>query len=236
MHFLALLKTAFSLWMLVDAAQRRAPYFWYFIIMMPFGELAYFFAVKIHDPQFRSIRKKLSTRRIPLSQLRYNAKNSPSLNNKLLLAQSLHDHGQHQEAVEHFTAVLTHDGADKRALFGLGNSLMQLGEYRRATETLSRLVKDDIGYQQYAAASCLAQSYWMNGERDQAVSFFQDVVKKSQLLEHQTQLASFLVELGRKEEAHELLKRALDDYENSPSFVKKKNKRYARQARTILQG
>ena len=40
-------QTAFSIWMLVDAIQRRAPYYWYFIIAMPFGEWIYFFMVKI---------------------------------------------------------------------------------------------------------------------------------------------------------------------------------------------
>ena len=36
-------------WMLVDAIQRRPPYYWYIVVFMPFGPLVYFFAIKIHD-------------------------------------------------------------------------------------------------------------------------------------------------------------------------------------------
>ena len=49
MHLAFMLSTAFSLWMLVDAVQRGLGAKWGWIIMIPFGEFAYFFAVKIHD-------------------------------------------------------------------------------------------------------------------------------------------------------------------------------------------
>ncbi len=49
MHFLLLLSYAFSVWMLVDAYQRRAEHYWYLIIFFPLGECVYFFLVKVHD-------------------------------------------------------------------------------------------------------------------------------------------------------------------------------------------
>jgi hypothetical protein len=47
---------AFSLWMLIDAYRRNADQFWYVIILVPLGEWAYFFLVKIRDYEglFRS--------------------------------------------------------------------------------------------------------------------------------------------------------------------------------------
>jgi len=54
------LQSAFSLWMLVDALQRRQERYWYFVVLMPFGELVYFFVVKIHDPDMRWLKNSLS--------------------------------------------------------------------------------------------------------------------------------------------------------------------------------
>ena len=50
MHYLILLLSyALSIWMLVDACKRGAQGWWIVIILVPFGELVYFFVVKIHD-------------------------------------------------------------------------------------------------------------------------------------------------------------------------------------------
>ena len=38
MHVFLVLETAFMIWMLVDAINRRAEYYWYIIIFVPFGE------------------------------------------------------------------------------------------------------------------------------------------------------------------------------------------------------
>jgi hypothetical protein len=101
-HILFALQSAFSLWMLVDAARRGAGYVWYMIIMMPFGEVAYFFAVKIHDPEFAAFRRNAFSKPPSLDQLGFNAEHAPSFENRLMLAQGLHDNGRHVEAAELF--------------------------------------------------------------------------------------------------------------------------------------
>ena len=75
--------------MLVDAIQRRREGYWYLIIMMPFGELFYFFMVKIHDPEMRRIKQLLSfswRRRPSLDTLRYAFRQTPCLANMVLAA------------------------------------------------------------------------------------------------------------------------------------------------------
>ena len=83
-HVLGFLQTAFMIWMLVDAVKRRVEFYWYIIIFFPFGEWVYFFAVKIHD--FRQVRFRLAERAPSLRKLRFEAKQTPSINNKLALA------------------------------------------------------------------------------------------------------------------------------------------------------
>ena len=48
-HLLFALQTAFTLWMLVDAAQRGRFFPWYIIILCPFGEVAYYLAIKFPE-------------------------------------------------------------------------------------------------------------------------------------------------------------------------------------------
>ena len=49
LRVILILSYAFSLWMMVDAYRRGAAYFWFPIILFPFGAWVYFFCVKIND-------------------------------------------------------------------------------------------------------------------------------------------------------------------------------------------
>ena len=40
---------AFKLWMVVDAIRRRVHYLWYVVLLVPLGDVVYFFAVKLRD-------------------------------------------------------------------------------------------------------------------------------------------------------------------------------------------
>ena len=234
MHILFYLQTAFSLWMLVDAAQRGARFHWYWIIMMPFGELAYFFAVKIHDPEFRTMKTRLLTKRVSLKQLRYQASSSPSVRNKVLLAQALYDHGQFEEGAELFREVLkTHDD-EKRALYGLGLCLRQLQQAKQAVATLEQLLEMDFGYENYTPCVELAGIYWEAGRKDDAIELMRRVVGKSQQLMHKAELAEYLHAIGESQEARALLEPALEDHDNSPAYVRKRDRAWARKARSTL--
>jgi len=43
---------AFNVWMIVDAIRRRAELYWFIVLILPFGSLIYFFAVKARDYNF----------------------------------------------------------------------------------------------------------------------------------------------------------------------------------------
>ena len=119
MHIVILLQTAFSIWMLVDAIRRRAPEYWWLIILVPFGEWAYFFAIKLPDTRFAAnLKRQLYTKRVSLPSLRLAFEETPSHENRVRLAQSLHDHGEYAEAAEHFEQVLRGNEDDKESLQG----------------------------------------------------------------------------------------------------------------------
>ena len=87
MHPLYVISSAFSLWMLYDASQRRVPYYWFCIICVPMGEFAYFFAVKIHDFDLPSLR--LGARGPSIEETRYRLEQNPCVANQMDLAEAL---------------------------------------------------------------------------------------------------------------------------------------------------
>src|SRR5438067_986287 len=118
---LSLLQGAFTLWMLVDAARRRADYYWFWIIFTGIGAWAYFFAVKL--PELRSTGfaagglAGLFHRRPSLDELRYLAEHMPTLVNHVNLAERLMEGGRHAEAVPHLQAALKKEPEHAMALY-----------------------------------------------------------------------------------------------------------------------
>lgn len=68
------LQTAFSIWMLLDAIKRRSEFYWYVIIAVPFGELVYFFMIKIHDFKGSKLTALLGPRAPSLERLHFEAR------------------------------------------------------------------------------------------------------------------------------------------------------------------
>lgn len=234
MHILFALQSAFSLWMLVDAARRGAGYVWYMIIMMPFGEVAYFLAVKIHDPEFAAFRLDLFSKPPSLDQLRFNAEHTPSFENRLMLARGLHDQDRHVEAAELFQRILEAEPEDKAALFGLGCSLLGAGRTRESIEVLEELVELDLKFAEYGAGSMLADIYWNEERREESLAMRETIANASRSLAHQTELARSLASAGREQEARELIERCLNEYAHSPGYIQRSEKQHARAARRVL--
>jgi hypothetical protein len=87
---LYLAQGAFTIWMLVDAYRRGAESYWFLVILfLPgLGAWAYFFVVKVGD--FPGLRDwSFLQRRPPLEELRYKAEQTPTLTNRLALAERL---------------------------------------------------------------------------------------------------------------------------------------------------
>ena len=49
MVILGYLALAFKIWMVFDALRRKVHLLWFFVLMVPFGDWVYFFAVKVRD-------------------------------------------------------------------------------------------------------------------------------------------------------------------------------------------
>ena len=238
MHrILFFLQTGFSLWLVVDAIRRGAAYYWYPVIMMPFGEWVYFFTIKVHDPEFdwaRELYKRLTTKKVTLEERRHRARESPSYANKVELAQALHDTGAYSEAVELFAEALAMHAESREALYGLALAHSALGDYEQATLRLTELIELDSSFRDYAAYSDLAHVLTQGGRLQDVHVLLEGLVTKSPRIAHRVLYAHYLLAGEKKDEAREQLEAGLREYDHAPKYGQRKNRVWARRAKQML--
>jgi hypothetical protein len=235
-RILFILQSAFSLWMLVDAALRRASYYWYPIILLPFGEWVYFFQVKINDPELRWLKNALSApfrRRVTVDELRYRLRQTYCFANLLNLARALHDQGDLVEAERLFREAIGMNGDSLEARYGL--ALCQAGAARLddAVDELRRIAEEKPSYDDYGVWFHLAEALWSGGQAGPAVETMTELVAISPRMNHRLMLAQYLERSGKYGEGQQQLAIALEEYEHSPPFQKRQDRQWARMARKM---
>lgn len=231
------LQSAFSLWMLVDAIRRGSAYYWYPVILMPFGEVVYFFTVKIYDPEFLWLRtafQGLTTKKPTLDQLRYRSEQSPCYENQVALAAALHDGKQYHEACGLFGSVLRSNGDSSEALFGLASSQMGLEDYSSAAENLKTLLQLEPAYNDYEGWTMLAGCLHRTGRLEEAVELTARLVEKSPRMSHRIHHAHYLRLVERREESRSQLETALQEHRHAPRFLRRRQGAWVRQAKQML--
>jgi hypothetical protein len=240
MVVLELLYMAFMIWMLVDAYQRGAEGWWFFVIFFfwGIGPWVYFFAVKIRD--FRLTRNRFSAagspqwRRLSLDELRYRAERMPTVVNRLALAERLMEKGQHRDAVPLLDAILKAEPGYCPALHELAQCHLACGEPAQALPVLQRLLERDRRWSDYRAWKTLLEVYDALEQPEQALQTMRELAKMVPTLENSCHLADRLLEGNQKGDAAKVLDQALTDYQYSPLGARWRNWRWARQARLLL--
>jgi tetratricopeptide (TPR) repeat protein len=245
MHMIFALSTAFTLWMMVDAVQKGLCARWGWIIMIPFGEFAYFFAVKIYDfsPGGAGPARLVQSgggfslwRSAPpsIDDLRYRFEQSPSLDNQMWLAQSLYDSGEYAEAAQHLEEVVRRDEDDVDAHYGLARTCLRLDRFDDAEAAFRDVIRLQASYGEYVAWRDLAELLQDRGRSDEAADLLRKLTRVSPRLEHCLALARMLYEREQYREASEQLKSALLDFEHAPRHVQRMASGHAQAARQLL--
>jgi hypothetical protein len=227
----------FMIWILVDASRRRADAFWYWIIIgVPgVGAWAYFFAVKAKD--FRGgagLNLWPFHRRVSLAELRYRVGQSPTLTNHLELAERLQEGGAHAEAKPHLEAVLAREPDHCQALHGLAVCHLELGHPDLAVPLLQKIIARDRTWGNYDAWRKLIDARLQSGDADGALETCRQLVQQSPTLEHKCSLAERLLAAGNNDEAGDLLERGLETYQFAPAPIRRRDRRWAKQAKQLL--
>lgn len=231
LYYLAI---AFNIWMIIDAIRRRAEFYWYLIILfVPFGSLIYFALVKVKDWNLGQ-RKLVPAAGKNIEALERQLELTPSVTNKLELADALEAADRHQEAASLFREVLRQDENDKQALHGLARCEMSAGDFGSAVEHLDRLLNLDNAYRDYAAALDYAEALWQNGQREDTIDLLTGLTNVSTRVNHHVALAHYLKADGRDARAREVLEQGISHFDASPPFVRRRDDKWAKRAKKML--
>ncbi|MEM6532584.1 MAG: tetratricopeptide repeat protein [Myxococcota bacterium] len=228
--------TVFTLWMLVDARQRRVDEWWYLIIVMPLGEWAYFFAVKVRDYEIGFIERLWEPPAPSLETLKRRLDQTPSDENRLQLGWALLREGKAADALEHFHSVARRDPNDPSALHGMGLARIDMNEPAAAVAPLARVVETKPSHDDYEVWHDLAYAHWESENRLEAVAALRQLVSTSPRVKHKVLLGTYLARMGERDEARALLEEALNDYTDLPRGNRRGLRSWLKQARDELGG
>lgn len=230
---LSVIQLAFAIWMLVDAHRRGMDYYWFFIIFfVPIaGPLAYFFLFKVHD--FHGLGTWFQPK-TPLHELRYRAEQTPTLANHLALAQRLIEQKDYSEALPHLEKAHPMEPEHSQVMYSLAVCYKESGQTEKAKPLLERIIRRDRTWSDYAAWRMLIETKEKNGDKAGALATCQDLVKLAPSLRHRCMLAEYLLESGERGPARELLDQALQDHYYAPGPLRRRNRRWAGEARRLL--
>ncbi len=228
------LQAAFTIWMLVDAYQRGAEIFWYWIILcIPgIGAWAYFFAVKAGDHQLLNL-ANLFHRRVPLDELRYQAEHVPTLTSHLALAERLIEMKEHTEAMQHLESARKREPEHPQVLYLLALCYTETENPAQAVPLLEKVIERDRRWSDYMAWRLLIRVRKLGNESSSALESARDLARIAPTLQHRCLLAELLLDEGKHDEAYELLEQSLEEHRYAPSLSRRRNRPWASQARRL---
>lgn len=237
-RLLVILWGAFKAWMFIDAVRRKAEDRWYWMIpFVPGGAIYYFFAVKLRDPGVAMMKQRMLDglkKPPPVEELERQFERTPSIQNRVMLGQGLHDAGRFEEALAHFEQVLAERPGDKDALFGVGLCKLEMKDASGAVPPLTELVEGHRTYRDYAAWPELAEALWYADQKEACLELLDDLVRTAPRLKNYVHQAHYLRKAGRLDEAKKVLHEAMAEEEHQPRHVKRMNRPWMREAGELL--
>lgn len=234
---LGALQLALTIWMLVDAYQRRVEFFWYWIILLfqPIGAWVYFFAVKFRTLRWPGRRPAVTwERKLSLDELRYRVERTPTVANRLALAERLIARGEHAEAVPHLESILAIESDYLSALHALAECRVAMGHPEQALAPLEKLMKRDPQWANYRAWGTLIAVRLARHEPAEALKACRELERRVPSLENKCLLAEHLLDNGLPAEVLQLLDQALQDHHYAAWSIRWRNWSWARQARKLI--
>jgi hypothetical protein len=234
---LYLLQLAFTIWMMVDAYQRSAETYWYWVIFFfqPIGAWAYFFVVKLRTMRWPGTRLgRGGQRSLSLDQLRYVVGRAPTVANRIALAERLTEKGEHAEAIPLLEAVLAIEPDYCVALHALAECRLATGTPEQAVAPLEKLLQRDPRWSNYRAWRTLLEVHRARGKPADALATCRDLVKRLPTLENKCLLAEHLLDNDLASEAVQLLDDALEEQQLAPWSNRWRNRRWVRFAHRLI--
>ncbi len=171
---------------------------------------------------------------ISIGELRFKLEETPSFDNKVALAQALHDKDEYEESAALFEEALETNDTSCEALYGLAASRMGSNDHEQAIEPLKRLIALETSYREYDGWAKLAHALWQAERKEETLDSLAELVKISPRLAHRMLYAYFLTEEQHRDAAQEQLITAIQEFDYAPKYLKRHNRRVIKRAQEML--
>lgn len=227
---------AFTIGMLIHAYRTGAEPFWFFVIFLaqPVGAWAYFAVMAGRFLANRGTAAATTQRRLSLAELQYRVERTPTVNNRLALAEALMEKGKHADAIPLLEAVLAVDEIHGQAMHDLALCHLACQEPQQAVTLIQRLLKRDSRWSYYRAWRTLIDAHVACDQPAEALKACRELEKMVPTLENRCLLAEHLLDNQLHAEAIHLLDLALEEHSFAPFGKRMKNWRVARRAQQLL--
>ncbi len=227
--------------MVIDALRRRAPYYWFLVMLLlpsGAGAVAYFIIVKMRK-DFGGGRKRAFRGLEPevLENLAAHTERLPSSSARLDLAAALEEQERYADAANIFGHVLRAEGGVQSgstdalaAAHGLACCKISLGEPNVAVDLLCGVLEVDREFANCKAVLDCAEALHQAEQTDEAVRLLEGLTLLTERINHRLALAHYLVLDRKPSEAINVLKTALREYENAPASGQRQQRQWADQA------
>ena len=226
--------------MVIDALRRRAPYYW-FLVMLAFptvGAVAYLVIVKLRQDYGRSRRGALDKLEPEvLQELATHLERLPSNQARLELGGVLETREQYRDAAQVFGQILHAEGGITQgtpdamsAAHGLARCKLSLGEPSVALDLLAEVLDIDREFANYRAVLDCAEALHASGKTADAAQMLEGLATLTGRINHRVALAHFLELNGQASDASDVLQQALADYAKLPRTAQRRDKRWADRA------
>jgi hypothetical protein len=233
---LLLLLAIFQLWMLVHALRNRE-WLWALFIAIGWGIAALWYYVSV----YRASASAAGGFELPGAQSRQRIR---ELQAKIHHIDNAYHHfqlgdvyfqkGKFAEAEKCYRAALERDATDIDTRAHLGQCLLRLNRPGEARPLLDAVChenyKHDFGYSLMAYAETLTAL----NEKDAALNIWQHVVEHHSYPRAKVQLAQLFIERKQFNDARSQLTDVLNDDTHAPSFQRKRDRVWIKQARALL--
>lgn len=221
---------------IVHFIRRRPDTYWIFIILFlgPLGAVIYLLVEALPDIGLVGQSFKIFPRRKRIHELEAAIRDNPSAGNYEELGGLYMDDGNLESARVAFDKAIAARADTLDPFYRRGVCALLLGDAAAALPDLERVVAKEPDYDFQRAAGLLAHAYAQTGQKEKAEALFRQATGTSTLSETYLNFAQLLASEGRDSEAREWAQKVLDKKASMPSYQRRRERPWFRQANDLL--
>lgn len=216
--------------------RRRPDTYWIFVIIFlgPLGAAIYLIVEGIPDLRLVGDSFRGFSRRSRIRELESLVRVNPAVGNIEELGDLYMDEGRLTQARAAFNQAIAAGSMTLDPFYRRGVCAVLLGDGAAAIPDLERVVAKEPDYDFHRAAGLLAQAYAMTGQKERAEALFRKATERSTLSETYINFSDLLASEGRTAEAREWARKVLEKAPAMPSYQRRRERPWFREARKRL--